>query len=322
MLRNFILVKNLKCDCEKNMAIKLSQSLKQTQNLMMTPQLQQAIKLLTMTHLEMSNVIAEEMVENPLLEESGIDSGPTGLGGDEDYKVDKSERQNQEIASDNFDNKILTANDDFDWNSYVETYNSTSYAPSMATPNFDDLPNYENIVSKGMSLADHLEWQLRMETLTDEEWKLAQEIIYNINDDGYLELPFDDVIAHSELKRDHAFEILNIIQRLDPVGCGAENITDCLLAQARIMEERSPLLEELITKYLNDLKVSNYDKICKETGASVEVIKSTALLLQHFNPQPGRLVAPEETHYVVPDIYVHEGGGGVVGEVNDDGVRR
>lgn len=128
------------------MAVKLSQSLKQTQNLMMTPQLQQAIKLLTLTHLEMTNVIAEEMVENPMLEEVGMDDGKNL---EEDYKVEKLEMQNQEASSDNFDSPSVVEKDDFDWQSYVEVYNSTSSTPSMATPDYDEMPNYENIVTRG-----------------------------------------------------------------------------------------------------------------------------------------------------------------------------
>ena len=111
------------------MAVKLSQSLKQTQNLMMTPQLQQAIKLLTLTHLEMTNVIAEEMVENPMLEEiEGADvKQEEGQDKDLDYEVENLEYQNKEVDLEKMNNKDLMGKDDFDWNSYIESYNSTSY---------------------------------------------------------------------------------------------------------------------------------------------------------------------------------------------------
>ena len=300
------------------MAIKISQSLKQTQSLMMTPQLQQAIKMLTLTHLEMTSVIANEMVENPILEE--FDSSASESKIEEDYKVENIEMHNKEASSDAFEEKTIMPKDDFDWNSYIDSYNSSTYTPVNEKVNMDEIPNYENIISKGKSLAEHLEWQLRMEDLSEEEWGLAHEIIQNINDDGYLEYSFDEIISKTKLERDHAFEILNIIQRLDPVGCGAENLTECLLAQARIMEERSPLLELIIRDHLSDLHSKSFEKISKKTGASVDVIKETLLLLQNFHPRPGRLVSPEEVHYVVPDIYVIEAGGEFVVKVNDDGV--
>lgn len=298
------------------MAVKMSQGLKQTQNLAMTPQLQQAIKLLTLTHLEMTNVIAEEMVENPMLEE---------VGGEGEVEVDAAADENREATTEDFQEApILKEKDDFDWDSYADSFNSNSSAPNMATPSSDpdEMPTYENIVSKSMTLAEHLEWQLKMENLSDEEWKLAHLIIGNINDDGYLEVNFEDLIAESGLKREDAFDVLEMVQRLDPVGCGASNLQECLLAQARIAEERSPLLERIIRDHLEDLQGKNYDKIAKTLGVTSEQVKKTSLLLQNFHPKPGRLVAAPDTHYILPDIYVVEVSGEFVVQVNDEGIPR
>ncbi len=298
------------------MAIKISQGLKQSQNLAMTPQLQQAIKLLTLTHLEMTNVIAEEMVENPMLEEAGNEVDiDTPSEGDNEVR---------EATSDDFSEApLMKDKDDFDWDSYADSFNSnSSTAPNMASGDSDEMPTYENIVSKGMTLAEHLEWQLKMETLTEEQWKLANLIIGNINDDGYLDVNFDEIIAESGVDREDAFDILEIIQRLDPVGCGASNLQECLLAQARIAEERSPLLEKIIRDHLEDLQSKNFDKISKTLSVSIEQVKKTALLLQNFHPKPGRLVATPDTHYILPDIYVVEAGGEFVVQVNDEGIPR
>lgn len=300
------------------MSIKISQGLKQTQNLAMTPQLQQAIKLLTLTHLEMTNVIAEEMVENPMLEE---------VGGESEIELpSEMDNETREATSEDFqETPLMKDKDDFDWESYADSFNSTSsMAPNMATPSTDpdDMPSYENIVSRGMTLAEHLEWQLKMETLSKEEWFLAELIIGNINDDGYLEANFEDLIAESGLSREDAFDVLEIIQRLDPVGCGASNLEECLLAQARIAEERSPLLEKLIKEHLEDLKLKAFDKIAKSLGVSMDAVKETALILQSFHPKPGRLVATPDTHYILPDIYVVEVGGEFVVQVNDEGIPR
>ena len=190
--------------------------------------------------------------------------------------------------------------------------------PSNSDP--DEMPTYENIISKGMTLAEHLEWQLKMEEITNKEWKLAQLIIGNINDDGYLEINFDELIAESGYEGSAAYDILEIIQRLDPVGCGSTNLKECLLAQARIAEERSPLLEKIIRDHLEDLQSKSFEKIAKVLAVSVEQVKKTALLLQNFHPKPGRLIAPQETHYVLPDIFVVNIGGEFIVQVNDEGV--
>ncbi|MEI8346355.1 MAG: RNA polymerase factor sigma-54 [Pseudomonadota bacterium] len=304
------------------MAIKLGQSLRMQQNLMMTPQLQQAIKLLTLTHLELTNVIAQEMVENPMLEElqegdSMVEA--TDKGGEE---LQRLESENVELRPENFEQPALKK-DDFDWQNYLEGYNSYSYSPpSMATSDPDDAPNYENIVSKGMTLADHLEWQLRMENLSTEQWELADMIIHNVNDDGRLEIAFDELIAQCKLNREEAFDVLYMVQRLDPVGCAAQNLKDCLLAQARILGEGSPLLELLIDNHLEDLQRKDYEKIHKISGISVDKIKAAEEILHSFHPKPGRLVSPGETQYIVPDIYVVEVGGKFVVRVNDDGIPR
>jgi RNA polymerase sigma-54 factor len=302
------------------MAVKLNQRLAQTQNLMMTPQLQQAIKLLTLTHLEMTNVIAEEMVENPMLEELG---GDDSKNMEEDYKLEKLEGDHREATSDNFDEPGVVQKDDFDWQSYVESFDSNSATPpSMATQDFDEMPNYENIVSRGQSLPEHLEWQMKMDDFTEDEIEFATLIIHNINDDGYLEVEFDDLIAESDLEREDAEYILSKVQRLDPVGCGSRDLVECLLVQAKVQEERSPLLERLIRDHLEDLQKKDFKTITKALGVSEEQVKDTAMLLQNFHPKPGRLVSNNDTHYVVPDIYVKQVGGEFVVQVNDEGVPR
>ncbi|MGE3609865.1 MAG: RNA polymerase factor sigma-54 [Bacteriovoracaceae bacterium] len=302
------------------MAIKMSQGLKQTQSLMITPQLQQAIKLLTLTHLEMTNLISQEMVENPMLEE--ID-GEVENGGDE---PSNDEMDAQEATAENFTGPELIegSRDNFDWESYTEQFNSSSSSsPNMKEATSpDDLPSYENMVSKAEGLQEHLEWQLRMENLSAEALNLALDIIGNIDDDGYLEVPFDEILARSSLERDEAIGILGLVQHLDPVGCGSQNLEECLGVQARILPERSPLVELIIERSLRDLEKKDYVKIAKDFGVSKDKVKDAELIIMGLNPKPGRLVSAEETQYVVPDIFVAEVGGEFVVQVNDEGVPR
>lgn len=303
------------------MAIKMHQGLKQTQSLMITPQLQQAIKLLTLTHLEMTNLISQEMVENPMLEE--ID-GEMEAGPSEDSR---EEIDSQEATAENFSGPELIegAKDTFDWESYTESFNSnSSSSPNMKeNTSPDDLPSYENMVSKGQSLQEHLEWQLRMESLSAEKLNFCLDIIGNIDDDGYLEVPFDEVVArHPSLDRDEAIGMLGLVQHLDPIGCGAQNIQECLGIQARMLPERSPLVELIIERNLTDLEKKDYSKIAKDFGVSKEKVKDSELVIMGLNPKPGRLVSADETQYVVPDIFVAEVGGEFVVQVNDEGVPR
>jgi RNA polymerase sigma-54 factor len=303
------------------MAIKMHQGLKQTQGLMITPQLQQAIKLLTLTHLEMTTLISQEMVENPMLEE--IDGEVER--GDEDNSS-REEIDAQEATADNFSGPELIegAKDSFDWESYSDSFNSSSStSPNMKESSSpDDLPSYENMVSKSQSLQEHLEWQLRMESLTADELNYALELIGNIDDDGYLEVPVEEIIGRSKLERDQAIGILGLVQHLDPVGCGSQNLEECLGIQARLLPERSPLVEMIIERSMQELEKKDYAKIAKEFGVSKEKVKDAELIIMGLNPKPGRLVSADETQYVVPDIFVAEVGGEFVVQINDEGVPR
>ena len=303
------------------MAIKMGQSLKQSQSLMITPQLQQAIKLLTLTHLEMTTLISQEMVENPMLEEmdGDMDSGVSD-------EPSREEMDAQEATADNFSGPeiIEGAKDSFDWESYSESFNSSSSSsPNMKeSVSPDDMPSYENMVSKGQSLQEHLEWQLRMESLSAEDLNFALDIIGNIDDDGYLEVPFEDIMARHQLERDHAIGMLGMVQHLDPIGCGSQNIEECLGVQVRMLAERSPLAEMIIEKCLKELEKKDYAKIAKEFAVSKEKVKDAELIIMGLNPKPGRLISSDETQYVVPDIFVAEVGGEFVVQVNDEGVPR
>lgn len=282
---------------------------------MMTPQLQQAIKLLTLSHMEMTSVIAKEMIENPMLEEAGGESTKQEL---EARSKDTKEKQSDDFTGpDIIDNK----NDNFDWDKYVENYNSTSSTPyTKEVRSKDDAPNYENMVSRDANLQEHLEWQLRMENLTNEEWRFAESIIHSLNDEGYLDENLEELLAGTKLHREDALELLKMIHYLDPVGCATSNLKDCLLVQAQALDERVPLVELLIKNHLDDLIKRDFKKIEKETGVEQDKIKDAEYILHNFNPKPGRLISSEDTQYVVPDIYIKDIGGELVVRLNNEGV--
>ena len=294
------------------MSPKLSQSLKQTQGLVITPQLQQAIKMLTLTHLEMTNVISEEMVENPMLEE---------LGSDSSEKSETLEGQNKEAKAEEFSEEPIFNKDDFDWNSYVEHFNSNSgSAPSMVSRDPDENFNYENMISETISLADHLLSQLGTEDLDGTKRAVAEELVHNINNDGFLEISLEEVARNNNVDEELVTEVLEMIQYLDPIGCGTKNIEEALILQALIRGVHGPVLEGIIKNHLPDLKNKRFSKIAKVLEVDEESVLSVAKIISELNPKPGRLVVVDETHYVVPDIFVVKVGGDFVVQVNDDGV--
>lgn len=297
------------------MSTKMSIKLTQTQGLTMTPQLQQAIKMLTLTHLEMTNVIAQEMQENPMLEEIGGELSRAEIERERDSK--------KEITSDQFNEPTVVDKDQFDWQKYVDSYNSSSSTPyTRESFSKDDQPDYENMVASHTDLSEHLAAQLRTEKLTQDEWNFCELIINNLNSDGYLSESLEYFLEKTQLDNEDALELIRMIGHLDPAGCGQSSLRDCLLVQAESMEEPFPLVEKLVANYLDDLLHKNYDKITSEMGISLEMIKACEDVIQTFHPKPGRSVGGDRTQYVVPDIYIIDVAGEPQVKLNDEGVPR
>jgi RNA polymerase sigma-54 factor len=313
------------------MALEIKQSLRLSQQLVMTPQLQQAIKLLQLNRMELAEVINQELVENPILEESS--EGPDGesdVPPDAEAAADlppdpegEQLRDEQATLKDapKEEQIVQGKEDDFNWDSYIEEFNSNSSTPgpSMKEVN-EDLPSFENVLTKTTSLEDHLTWQLSMANLTTEETKLGEQIIGNLTDDGYFNANLEEISKACGMELEDSEEVLKIIQNFDPVGVASRDLRECLLLQARLMKPRQELVETIIDRHLPDLERKNYGAVAKATGKSMEeVIEATKLILE-FEPKPGRSFQSGDTHYITPDIYVHSVNGEFVIVLNEDGM--
>ena len=307
------------------MAIKITQGQKQIQSLMMTPQLQQAIKLLSLTHYELAATIAHEMEENPVLEEAGSEMEV----GEERREAAEREQDpsagptlERELSAESFAGPNLIQKDEFDWQTYLEMYNSYSYSPpSMAVRDDDDTNNYENIISATETLAEHLIWQLHMAELTPDQRALGEEIINNINDDGFCEASLEEIAAHHPLNLAQAQEVASLIGRFDPVGCGAPDLATSLKIQAEVLGKRDACFDKIVGQHLAELPHLDA-RILQQEGLKEEELKEVLATLKQLNPRPGRQISGGEPQYIIPDIFVIEVGGKFVVRVNDEGVPR
>ncbi len=313
------------------MAFEIKQSLRLSQQLVMTPQLQQAIKLLQLNRMELAEVVNQELVENPILEElgEGPESDPeipTDAETQADLPADpEAEQLRDEEAfqkdQPKEDQVVAGKDDDFNWDSYIEDFNSSSSSPgpSMREIN-EDLPSFENILTRTTSLEEHLTWQLSMANLTPEETLLGDLIIGNLSDDGYFNAKLEDLAVETGIHLEDAEEVLKVIQTFDPVGVASRDLKECLLHQARLMRPRQPLVELILENHLGDLERKNYASIAKITGQSMsEVIEATKLILE-FEPKPGRSFGASDTQYITPDIYVYKVAEEFVVVLNEDGM--
>jgi RNA polymerase sigma-54 factor len=309
------------------MGIQLKQSLKLGQNLVMTPQLQQAIKLLQLNHMELAELITQELTENPVLEEINEDATPDNLqtaASDESFDPEVQQQTDEaaQLQPKVEDDRILNGKEEVNWDAYLEDFNdSASTAPSMKETS-EDSPTYENILTKTTSLEEHLTWQLSMLSLTDTEEKLAQLIVASLSDDGYLETDLAILATQAEIELEDAEEILKMMQNFDPVGIAARNLQECLLLQAKFLTPRSPIVEKIIADHMIDLEKHNLPAIAKVLNEPIEKIIEAQKIIHEFEPKPGSIFTESETQYIQPDIYVQKVGENYVIAMNDDGIPR
>ena len=205
------------------MALEIKQDLKLTQQLVMTPQLQQAIKLLQLSRMELQEIIAQEIKENPVLEEDTGQEEKTGL-------------EEKEPRDDTAEGEASETIKDFDWEEYMEGHGISTYTPSRTAG--DETP-WENLVTPQVTLADYLRWQLRMSSVTPQAQEIGVFIIGNIDENGYLQGSLEEVWRELDCTATQAEETLHLIQSFDPTGVGARDLRECLLIQLRNLPERN-----------------------------------------------------------------------------------
>ncbi len=293
------------------MALELRQQLKLSQQLIMTPQLQMAIKLLQLSRLELMDMLRHELEENPALEEI-----------QETSVEEVREEQTETLQIDPPDTKEVTIeekiHDDIDWNNYIDEYNSPGKI------NFEseerESPRFETFITRQESLADHLLWQVTMTFTTPEEKKIGSLIVGNLNKDGYLDIPFEELVKLSDSSPEKVEYVLSVMQTFDPIGVCARDLQECLLIQARHFDLDDHIITKIITDYLNHLENKNYKAISKALKISVETVISYVNIIKGLEPRPGRQFSDEEPYYIIPDIYVYKMENDFVIVLNDDGM--
>lgn len=285
-----------------------------TQSLVMTPRLQQAIKLLQYNHLEMVQHLQEAMLENPTLE-----SVPDSVSGDQDQPADLVQKASD--AQKDLNEQRNGEEGSIDWEKFLEQMNDRR-SPSGATGGtiHDDLPPIETNLTYGESLADHLVFQLHMVRCGEDERRAAEAIIQNLDERGYLAVPLEELGSDLELDHEIVAEALELVQSLDPVGCGARDLSECLIVQARQHFPEDETFERILASHLTNLERRNYLAIAKDLGLEVEDVIEYHKMIQELEPLPGRGFTSDEARYITPDIYVEKRNDEWVVTLNEDGM--
>jgi RNA polymerase sigma-54 factor len=313
------------------MAMELKQHLKLSQQLVMTPQLQQAIKLLQLSRMELLEQVREEMEQNPLLEAPEEDDHGEKAPGEASLEADNSEVPTPETPPASSEVKGDEAAPEIDWEAYLNSYqfNEPTTASNKGNVATDDMPSFEaNLVEKE-DLYHHLMSQLGFLKLNDAERRVAMLIVGNLDDDGYLKLPDvegDPLIrlaAETDVSIAIAERTLRRIQKLEPKGCGARDLQECLLVQLEgLRESNAPLLGTIIKRHMKLLESRNLPAIAKEMKIPLADVVEASKLLPKLDPKPGRNFSGDDAQYITPDVYVYKMGEEYTIVLNDDGLSK
>ncbi|MDA8115351.1 MAG: RNA polymerase factor sigma-54 [Acidithiobacillus sp.] len=271
--------------------------LKLGQHLAMTPQLQQAIRLLQLSTLDLQQEVQSMLESNPLLDEETGDDG--GGPVPETLEPPSEDRQLDLAAEDTLPDELPV---DSQWDDVFDL--GTSGSGSAAD---EDLPDFESRNSHSQSLQDYLRWQADMTHFSPDERNMAELIIDAIDERGYLAESLEELAVNMNVQEDALLAVLLRVQDFDPPGVGARDLSECLLLQLKQMVEGgAPVLlaQRIVKDHLQALARHDYPRLCAALGVDEEALRAAMALISALNPKPGEEVGAESTEYVIPDVIV------------------
>jgi RNA polymerase sigma-54 factor len=303
------------------MAMEARLSLRQSQRVVMTPLLQQAIQLLQLSTLELQEVVQKELLENPLLEEvapetdspeqaaaAATPDAPAPTTPVEPAPVESSptsERQTDDLP--------------FDLNAVM--FDDHEERSLVAQEDREELP-FENIVRSISSLTDYLDEQMRFTFQDPLMLRIGNQIIGNLDEDGYLRAEVSEIAERCQTTVDQVEKVLLLIQAFDPPGVAARSIQECLLIQLRTDPNPDPVSVEIVEEHFDELSRRRYPDIARALKLPLDRVMESVEEIMRLEPKPGRRFGGTDSRYIVPDVVVHKMGGEYVVVLNEEGIPR
>lgn len=286
-----------------------------SQQLRMTPQLQQAIKLLQLSRMELITEIRREMVENPVLEEIQDDFEPIAQEPREAETPNTPKEDVPEVKADERDV------DNVDWENLIDHFSTPMPTNSYKGLN-EEMPGIDQTLSVSSSLAEHLIEQLRLSSLDDDESYIALLIIGSLDERGYLVASLEEIAQEANVSPDDVEDVLCVVQDFDPLGVAARDLQECLILQLEHLHPRQSLARTLVESHIPDLQRKSYGKIARKLNVDKEAILQAAKLIASLEPKPGRGFEAQEARYITPDIYIRCIDDEYIAMLNEDGLPR
>ncbi|MEN2986456.1 MAG: RNA polymerase factor sigma-54 [Thermodesulfovibrionaceae bacterium] len=286
------------------MAIEQRVDLKLTQRLALTPQLRLQIKLLQLPQIELSQYIQLEVMENPFLEI------------EEDYET----QEELETPLQDFEPIIIDRIEKLIIDEYFAQRADDGRDLGYFNPGVEEKPSFELFCSTTTDLYDHLLWQLRLSNAPDDVRKVAEVVIGNVDENGYLKAEEAEIAKLAEVEISLVKQAIQLVQSFDPPGVCARDLKECLDIQLKALQCSDSLIYLIVQEFLEDIQKKKYEKIAKKLGISVEEVLDKVKIIEKLDPKPGRNFSKPVPSQIIPDVYVEKTEDGYRVILNDEGI--
>ena len=339
-------------------SLKLSQRL--DQRMVLTPQLRQRIEMLQMNSLELSDLVQQELISNPILEEVGNDEEVQEISekildqntnGYEDFEVNTDVSTNgsgkvdeslegflpDSISENGFnedrpesdsesENSELTAErvdvfEEIDFGREFRDYLDPGYR-TQEIEYKEDAPSFEQFLTRSESLLEHLEWQINLQQISEQLEDIAICIVGNLNEDGRLTATLEEIAILCGCSIELVEKARQLVLKLEPVGCGARDVNECLVAQLESIGEGESIAAELVRNHFTDLPQNRWQHLSKKTEIDLKTLETEIAKIKNLDPYPGRRYSSEEPMFVAPEVYIEKIEGEFIIYFTDDGSPR
>jgi RNA polymerase sigma-54 factor len=286
---------------------KLGLSARLSQRLILTPSLQQAIKLLPLTTLELAEVLEQEVMENPLLEEVPVEETKTTEELAQEEPPAERERAEDPLK-------------EIEIERFFDDYFDDGGERRMRPAEVPEVPPIENTLTELPDLYDHLLWQLRMTEADEATLEIGEAIIQNLDEDGLLRVSLEDVAAMGPWPLAAVEKTLALVQALDPPGVAARTLTESLRIQLRVLGLENSPADVMVRDHMKQLQSHQYPEISRQMGLSAEEVAHHLEIIQGLSPRPGNRYSAKRSDYILPDVFVVKEAEEYRIVLNDDGL--
>jgi RNA polymerase sigma-54 factor len=290
-----------------------------SQKQILTPGLVQMVSVLALNKLELTEMISQQLMENPVLDEEAettplaedLTKSPEREGEPADKAVIEATSEKNGDAPDPFG--------EIDYGSFFDDYLDPGYRTQMPSETIER-PSFENFLSKPVTIYDHLQWQVNLSVVAEAVADAAYSIIGNLNEDGYLTATLEEIATTGGHQPEEVAEALKLIQSFDPAGVGARDLGECLLIQLRHLGEEQSVAALIVQKHLKQLQNKQYQEIARSLGRPLNLILSQVKVITALDPRPGQRYNRTENRVVEPDVYIVKVEGGYSVALNEDDI--